>query len=1117
VEVVELTPEQAGIVAEGERDLVVTAGAGSGKTHVLVERYLKLLDNCRIDQIAAVTFTDAAAAEMRERVRRAVLQRPELAHHRSMMDDAVIGTIHSLCRRILREHPVEAALDPNAQVLADDQAEAAILSASVGALEGAANTGGQQGICLRDLGVWNLKELLPSMVSRRDEVRKAYDKMPGSTVQEWGSSIRAMMDATLAERVALMREPVGALINTVRAMFSGDENDLLWGKVQAAIDLIGPTSTGDASGFAERLVSAFGLFNLRGGSAKNWSGDIAAAKADLKALREIALDADAVPQWNEYDEPALIALQSLRLVFEDACTRYAHTKAELVAVDFLDLELRVQELLDTHPEVAADYHCRFKHLLVDELQDSNPTQVRLIELLTQSADPNAPVPKRFLVGDIKQAIYRFRGSEIAQFRDLRDDVARRGTTHALSRSFRAHDSLVVILNELFESVFGEAREPYEAPMEPMTGRGGPSPAGPHLTVIPITKDSDLASIGTQVSRLRRAEGEQVAAQITSLLALPKQVWDKSLQIYRHARPGDIAILLRSLGDVHVFERALESRSIPYRTPGGAGFFTRQEVLDLTNLLSWLAEPDDEIALVGILRSPLFMIDDASLLKLRYQSRNFLSALSAPPSEFAADVYGRCIHAAAVLNELREAAMTQSADLLLERALVLTDFEASWAPLRSGDQVLGNIRKLVGITRQLSDQSLDEVVDYLKMRRDELNAKENLAVVDDADAVRLMSVHGAKGLEFPIVFIPEADVYLRSSADIVRWRSNNGISLTLSSTFDPDATNRPKPGFYSYLADLDRQEDAAEYKRLFYVAATRAGDALFVSGDASAPEESWLGYALNALAGSALEGIELRDPIQADMAEITHRTSTVVVNPPAVESERDLLPPLIARPRVVPLRSSTPVTALKAQEPTSSLYGHGDQMGLTRGNLAHKAVELWFRSGSRPDLNKVLNNLEEAVDPLRISELVADVEKMLDLLVANPLFATLGEAKTTAYFELPFSWDWDGVPIHGTIDLAYKANDAWHVIDFKTDQLRGRSLEEAANSYLPQLALYAAALEKATGAKPETGLLFLRTGEHYTPTTSVLEQALLETRARIELGGVLEIPVDDEQLVITGEI
>jgi ATP-dependent helicase/nuclease subunit A len=380
----------------------------------------------------------------------------------------------------------------------------------------------------------------------------------------------------------------------------------------------------------------------------------------------------------------------------------------------------------------------------------------------------------------------------------------------------------------------------------------------------------------------------------------------------------------------------------------------------------------------------------------------------------------------------------------------------------------------------------------------------------------MSVHGAKGLEFPIVFIPEADVYLRSSADIVRWRSNNGIALTLSSTFDPDATNRPKPGFYSYLADLDRQEDAAEYKRLFYVAATRAGDALFVSGDASALDESWLGYALNALAGSALEGIDLRDPIQADMADITRRAVPVVINPPGVESERDFLPPLIARPRVVPLRSSTPVTALKASEPIATQYGHGDQMGLTRGNLAHKAVELWFRSGSRPDLNRILHNLGEAIDLFRIPELVTDVEKMLDLLAASPLFATLGAEKTVAYFELPFSWDWGGVPIHGTIDLAYKADDAWHVIDFKTDHLRGRSLEEAAIPYLPQLALYAAALEKATGVKPETGLLFLRTGEHYKATTSALEQALRETRARIELGGVIETPVEEEHFVLTDE-
>lgn len=1112
----DLSPEQAAIVGEAERDLVVTAGAGSGKTHVLVERYVKLLESCTIDQIAAVTFTDAAAAEMRERVRRAVLERPDLEKHRASMDDAIIGTIHSLCRRILREHPVEAALDPNVRVLADDEAEAALLSASIDALEEAANANDRRVLSLEHIGTWELKQLLPQMVARRDEVRNAYAAMPGSTVEEWARNIQHTLTTSWAERAQSMRDPVISLINAVKDAFSGDPTDVLWGKVQAALETMGDFHDAASEQFAPRLQAAFGPFNLVGGSAKNWSGDVAAARGNLRALREMASALADMPQWNDYDEPALRTLESLQLVFDDACARYADAKRVLAAVDYLDLELQVGEMLGAHPQVAAEYHTRFKHVLVDELQDTNPTQIRLIELLTQPSNLGTPHPRRFLVGDIKQAIYRFRGSEVAQFAALRDGVANQGAAHALSRSFRGHDRLVGILNELFEAVFGEAKAPYEAPMEPMSGRGGDPPTGPSLTVITVEKIDDPGAQGTPASRIRRAEADQLGAEIDAILAAPKQVWDRTLQAYRDARPSDVAILLRRLTNVHIFERALESRGIPYRTPGGAGFFTRQEVVDLTNLLRWLAEPDDEIALVGALRSPLFMIDDQSLLRLRQHKPNLLQSLGEPPAELGPGDYARCTHAAAVLNELRTEALTQSADSLLQHALELTDFEASWAPIRGGDQAVANIRKLVSIARQLADHSVDEVVDYLEARRDELSAREGLAVMDDSDAVRLMTIHGAKGLEFPIVCIPEADVSLRAASDTVRWRSNDGISLTLSQAFNPDSPNRPRPGFYSHLGLLDQREDDAEYKRLFYVAATRAGDALFISGDASAPKGSWLSEVQAALGASTLEGIDLRPPAPADMNLITGRPGPQPINPPSVASEQDLLPPLIARPRVVPLRSSTPVTALRSPETHFVPAGHGDQLGLVRGNLAHKAAELWFTNSVRPDLTKVLRDLGETIAPAAEPGVIADVEAMLDLLGASPLAGTLAEDDTTAYFELPFSWDWDGVPVHGTIDLAYKTNDQWHVIDFKTDQLRGRSIEEAAAPYLPQLALYAGALEKATGSKPQTGLLFLRTGEHFIASDASLADASTATRARIEVGDVLEVPADADQIELVAE-
>ena len=555
-------------------------------------------------------------------------------------------------------------------------------------------------------------------------------------------------------------------------------------------------------------------------------------------------------------------------------------------------------------------------------------------------------------------------------------------------------------------------------------------------------------------------------------------------------------------NVHLFEQALESHGVPYRTPAGGGFFTRQEVLDLTNLLGWLAEPDDEIALVGALRSPLFTIDDQTLLALRSSSPSILQALSDPPADVDQESRRFCMRAAAVLSELRSEVPFAAPDALIEKALALTGFEAAWAPLQGGDQALANIRKFVDLTRTLSNHSLDELVSYIRQRRDELEAREGQAVLDASDAVRLLTIHGAKGLEFPIVFVPEAHASSRGSYEAVRWRTEEGISLTLDREIGAGGSRR-RPGFYSHLVNRDSPEEAAEHKRLLYVAATRAADKLFVSGDYSASGDGWLASILDALEAGRPEGVEVRPSLPVDVDAIARRPARTTVAIPAFTEEQDTLPPLVARPPVIPLRSSTPVTALRAA-PFRPSGGHGDGLALLRGNLAHRAVELWFTTGARPSLTDLARTLATDHGDHEIERVSADVGAMLDLLDASPLARTLRRPDTQSHFELPFSWDWTGAPVHGTVDLVYETRGAWHLIDFKTDEVRGDDFEEAAAPYLPQLALYASALEQAFRQRPEASLLFLRTGRLYTPTPLELAAALADTRNRLDAGQMLEV-------------
>ena len=1100
MEALGLTREQAQIVASRGSDVLVTAGAGSGKTRVLVERYVSLLGECRIPEIAAVTFTDAAASEMRERVRREVLGRPELVDHRPHLDEAIIGTIHSLCSRILREHPVEAAIDPTARILSEDETELEVITACLDALEEAAEADDRRALALREIGVYWLTDHLPRMVARRHEVEAAYGALAGAP-PTWADVLRARMDDRLAGAVEQVRPWFVEKAGWLKTAHAEAGEDALSSRLGHFLEALGNPAEGDWRNLLGRITEAKGQINLAGGSAKNWTRDLVDVKDTLRAVRGMAKGLEDLPQWNEHDAVALEVLDSLRSLFDDACARYAARKTELAALDYLDLELKTEELLRSHPDIAASYRTRFRHLMVDELQDTNPAQIEILRLLTRGAGAAAKPPERFFVGDVKQAIYRFRGSDVRHFARLQHEVETAGIVLSLNQSFRTHDSLVETLNAIFGRVFSGAREEFEAAMQPMRGRGPDSPPGPHLIILPI---SDTAPSGAKPveSERRRVEADAVAREVASVLERGTPLWDRESNAYRPARPSDVAILLRRLSNVHIFEQALESHHVRYRTPAGGGFFTRQEVLDLTNLLGWLAEPDDQIALVGALRSPLFMIDDQTLLALRSSGRPLLQALSDPPADVSLEDRRFCTRAAAVLSELRSEVPFAAPDILIGKALALTGFEAVWAPLQGGDQALANIRKFVGLTRTLASHSLDELVSYIRRRRDEMETREGQAVFDASDAVRLLTIHGAKGLEFPIVFVPEAHTSSRGSYDPIRWRTEEGISVTLDREIGAGG-NRRRPGFYSHLMERDNLEEAAEHKRLLYVAATRAADKLYVSGDDSSGGDGWLSSILAAVEEAQPDGVEVRPPIPVDVDAIARRPVRTTVTVPSSSEEQDILPSLVARPPVIPLRSSTPVTALRAA-PFRAPSGHGDGLALLRGSLAHRAIELWFTAGVRPALTALAGTFATDHSDREIERIAVDVDKMLDLLDASPLAQTLRHPDTQAYFELPFSWDWNGAPVHGTVDLVYESRGAWHLIDFKTDDVRGDGFQEAAAPYLPQLALYSSALEQAVGRRPVASLLFLRTGCLHTPIPLELAAALGETRGRLDAGQMLEV-------------
>ena len=1104
----ELTAEQAAVVSARGSDVVVTAGAGSGKTRVLVEHFIGLLADHALPEVVAVTFTEAAAAEMRERVRREVLTRPELSAHRADLDRAVIGTIHSLCLRLLREHPVEAGIDPGARVLAEDEAEFELQASCAEALEAAADVDDERARAIRAVGDYQLSRQLPLMVARRDDVRAAFRALPGETAGEREAGVRALLEKAFASRLeTAWAEALSAAARAQALLPPGAEGRLAETVRETAERLAAAAGRGDEER-ARALEAAASAISLQGAPRREWAE---LAKGELRTVRAAAARPRGAPRWNEHDPEALALLPGLRGLFEDACSRYGARKRSLHALDFLDLELHAVRLLREHEAVAEECRRRFRYVMVDECQDTNPLQVELIRLLTGRRDGSPGAVRLFAVGDQKQAIYRFRGSDVRHFGRLAREIeASGGRSLPLSRSFRAHDPLVGTLNEIFGAVFDQAGGEFDVPMQAMTGRGREAPGGVHLVAAPVSGRGPGAE-RAEARDVLRVEADLVAGEIAALLERGDPVWDRRRDGYRPARPGDVAILLRRLRSLRDFEHALESRGVPYATPAGGGFFSRPEVVDLTNLLRWIAEPDDEIALLGVLRSPMVLLDDPTLLELRRDGGRLFSGLASPPEAAAPGMRARARSAHALLADLRAHAGSLPTHELLAEALERSGVESVWGALRGGEQSLANIRKFVRLARELADRPLDGFVDYVERRRDDLDAREGQAVVDRPDAVQLMTVHAAKGLEFPVVVVPEAQSEAFSGWEAVRWRAGEGLGITLLPP--PEATDRRRlrPGFYAWLRERDLAEEEAEHDRLLYVAATRAADYLYISGSGNG--KGWLETVRATLAEAGRDGVELREPVPADTSAVAKRLSPAAVRPPREAEEREYVPPLLARPPVIPVRASTPVTALRPRPERQAAYGHGDGLGALRGTVAHRAVELAFTGADRPDLAELIR--EESgwlLDEQLVRVLAGEIEEMLALFERSRLAATLREPSTERHFELPFAWNWDGVPVHGAIDLVYRDPRGWHVVDFKTDELRGRTIGEASAPYLVQLALYGGAIEHATGERPGCALLFLRNGELHAPGEAALREALAAARELVDAGGALEPEIGESREV-----
>lgn len=1121
-------------------NLVVVAGAGTGKTRVLVERFLALIDQgIELPALVAITFTEKAAGEMRTRVRDAITLRAEQSEgadrakwERALraMDATRIGTIHSLCASLLRANPVEARLDPGFEVL--DESDALIWQeeALEAALTELAERGGAELELFREYKIEDVRQTASNLLKMGNLAKDALEKVPATRMelmQQWRSAVENLRSRGWAQFATDARwRDAAAWVRGTRA-HSPDALETIRAQDQARLadlDLRDPESVWKVlREFAEKRKVG------KAGADRNWD-DLAHARAMLNTLREVAREYVAEFDWQlcTYDERAAEMIFLWRAFWVRAQGLYARRKGEARVLDFNDLETQARTLLLDHAPVRERYRREIASLLVDEFQDTNGAQRDIVYAL---ADLTAP-DRLFVVGDGKQSIYGFRGADVTVFQQTLLEITQRWGDAArilLDESFRAHQSMVDCFNRLFAHIFAVSSERalYQVPYDAMHGLRESLTRAALLEILEIPKHIVAADDEPELSiaQVRAWEAQELAARVRELVAQEFQVWDKKLDAYRPVQFGDVALLFRVGTSLPIYEQALQRAEIPYITYAGTGYYDRAEVRDLIQLLRAVDNPADDLALATILHSPLYALSSETLYRLRRGNPSLREALSALPDDVVDDERTRAEFAAASLQRLWARVGRVTILDLLHQVLEETGYLATLSSLSNGTRRRANVEKLLGLARRTGFARLSEFNAYLS-NLSSREIREGEASIEPENAVQLMTIHRAKGLEFPIVILPDAGHAPYDPPELMAVNRAYGIGVKVH---DENGKRVPTVGF-RLLQQEAAARDAQEEKRLLYVAMTRAQEYLIVSGCAEPHAESYLQQLRDARARlEALDALRLViteprthfQPMESTTAA-PPRTQNAVPAPEAIHVE---LPPLVeplSAPGVFDITLWTP-TGLEAlvrdhtEFEQRVLEGAPERIIPVRrhakivrapayivGEIAHRALQRWRFPHNTPNLNTILERYarERGLSAEReVDDAVQQARGVLARFARSELVQEMTNA--SAFFrEVPFVVRWQGRLIHGALDALYqKANEKWRVVDFKTDRLRGQDARTYTLArYAVQMALYLEAANMQFDAPCEVGVYFIRESQLVIFNRSQLATASEAALAR--LGGTV---------------
>ncbi len=1167
-----LTAEQRLALDAHDRSVSLAAGAGCGKTFVLTERFLSYLDPsvlgpvAELTELVAITFTDAAAREMRERIRNRCYQRLQEASSEGekqswqqlipAMDEARISTIHSFCATLLRRYAAEAAVDPHFELLSGPAAELLRIQTLDNRLRQLLIANHEPLIELATrFGLQNLRDIIADLLS----------KNTSRALELWGTATSSELVAVWRQHHAehfvpaavqhfLAEEPVSKLRELCQT--SAVSKETLQDRFQEILSLLEKLKQ-EPDSVVALLGQLHDMARVQGVCQKvDWSSE-EEFNHYRDACSEVRKLTKKSPLQRPLDDAALeqtaaVGLDLLHLV-ADVSTSYKRVKQWRSVLEFDDLLVKTYRLLtnEQFPAIQRKLNQSMRLLMVDEFQDTDPLQVAIVQALCgeQWAEQGL-----FVVGDFKQSIYRFRGAEPEVSDALRAHLPA-ASRLSLTTNFRSQPAILDFVNALFCEAFEQTYEPLVA----HRSQQAPLPA------VEFLWSCDQQDVGNGVQpaefqqhalhrspaqRERTQEARFIARRLSQLLDEAEPiVVDQQSRLLRPLQLGDIAILLRSLSDVNIYEEALREYGLDYYLTGGHAFYAQQEIHDVLHLLRAVASLSDDLSLAGALRSPLFSLEDETLFWLVEAHGSLGSGLfaTALPPQLSDAECAKVRRASSTLQGLRAIKDCKLVAELLRMAIAQTGYDAILLAEFMGQRKLANVHKLLEQARSHDRSNPGDLDGFITQLSEFVvrTPKEPLAASRaECDVIRIMTIHNSKGLEFGLVVVPDLG---RKSPHA---SSRPVFDEKLGPLVSPETASQHGNccAGWNMHQFAEQQHEMAERNRLLYVACTRAADRLILSSsfkdlekDLENPSSAWLKFLAkrfclqsgqcivdlptNYCSPQVLVTTDLppteRKPMSksrgVDLIELVEKTNELVqrdkgtvpgtVEPVPVDvgdRKRFSFSQLTGQ-LIETIDSDAQFSGLASQRSNRAWEAmeSGEPVGLDSkdlGTLVHAVLER-VEVGNPSEVQELCDFLSPLYFEEDWQQAAILAGEMIGRFLVTDRAQEIARAKTLCReveFLLPWSLQeesWTGCYFHGFIDCLYQdAVGDWHLLDYKSNRVSAEGVPQQANHYAMQMFVYSLACQQSLGVLPvENTLLFLRPTTEFGFTWQDSERSAMAKR------------------------